>query len=434
MNNKRLFGIILFAAIFFIITMIAVNSSARTITVDDSGGMDYTTIQAAVNASNASDTVYIYNGVYSESVAVNKSISIAGESTQAIIRGANVAGSKGIAVTASNVSISNLKLEKFGYGIHVLAGTNNSMSNISITECDSCIGLFSSTGNIVSDVVMTDCTTEGICIVESSGNTISRVTITDCSYDGIYASFSPSTTITNASLTRCAEGIYLAFCSNSYISHSSVTKSNLGIGIAASTGVTLRNSTFSNNSYGIDIYSASNNNIYYNTFTNNTIQAYDNGANNWDDGAKGNMWDDYTGKDVSGVGDVAYSIPGGNCKDNKPITAGLVQKSTTVTAVKSSEMSFKFTWNTTIAVNLVLCAAIVALGLWGYIKKKDIMPVFIGAAFGLFGISHLATLTISNQTELVTNTLIVVRTLAYLVVIFVLYLFLVRKAAGENRT
>jgi uncharacterized membrane protein (UPF0136 family) len=71
------------------------------------------------------------------------------------------------------------------------------------------------------------------------------------------------------------------------------------------------------------------------------------------------------------------------------------------------------------AVNLVLCIIIVVLGYLGYKKSRSKVPLYIGIAFGLFGISHLITLL--GLKEAVTGVLIVIRTLAYLIVVFTLY-------------
>jgi hypothetical protein len=70
-------------------------------------------------------------------------------------------------------------------------------------------------------------------------------------------------------------------------------------------------------------------------------------------------------------------------------------------------------------VNLVLCIIIVVLGYWGYKKSGDSNPLYIGVAFGLFGISHLSILLGYGDT--LKTPLIVVRLLAYFIVIFVLY-------------
>ncbi|KYK38340.1 MAG: hypothetical protein HXS46_07840 [Theionarchaea archaeon] len=71
------------------------------------------------------------------------------------------------------------------------------------------------------------------------------------------------------------------------------------------------------------------------------------------------------------------------------------------------------------AVNLVLCIIILVLGYWGFRKNKDSVPLYIGVAFGLFGLSHLSILLGLKETLGVA--LIVVRLLAYLIVIFALY-------------
>lgn len=84
-----------------------------------------------------------------------------------------------------------------------------------------------------------------------------------------------------------------------------------------------------------------------------------------------------------------------------------------------------FTWDPVTFLNLVLSLLILFLGFWNYNKKNDPIPVYIGIAFGLFGVSHLLTL-LGFKTTLEVF-LIIVRTLAYLLVIFAMYKLLTKK-------
>jgi len=84
-----------------------------------------------------------------------------------------------------------------------------------------------------------------------------------------------------------------------------------------------------------------------------------------------------------------------------------------------------FTWDPIYTVNLVLCVIIFILGYWGYRRRKDIIPLSIGVAFGLFGISHLVTLF--DMASSLKNVLIVIRVLAYLIVIFALFMYVRKK-------
>jgi uncharacterized membrane protein (UPF0136 family) len=77
-----------------------------------------------------------------------------------------------------------------------------------------------------------------------------------------------------------------------------------------------------------------------------------------------------------------------------------------------------FIWDPITAVNLVLSVIILVLGYWGYKKSNDNVSLYVGIAFGLFGVSHLATLL--GLASLV-RVLIIIRTLAYLIVIFAVY-------------
>ncbi|MFH1522778.1 MAG: TMEM14 family protein [Patescibacteria group bacterium] len=76
-------------------------------------------------------------------------------------------------------------------------------------------------------------------------------------------------------------------------------------------------------------------------------------------------------------------------------------------------------WDPLYVVNLILCISIIILGFWGYKKTNSKTSLYVGIAFGLFGISHLATiLGLKSKIELI---LIIIRTLAYLLVVYALY-------------
>jgi len=101
----------------------------------------------------------------------------------------------------------------------------------------------------------------------------------------------------------------------------------IGIFLLWSTGNTIEGNTISkNNITGVYIVNSSDNIIYHNNFVGNTQNAYDNGTNSWDDGKKGNYWDDYTEKYPDahkkwgkGIWDTPYEIPGGDNVDRYPL-------------------------------------------------------------------------------------------------------------------
>ena len=52
--------------------------SGRTITVDDDGGADFTTIQDAIDNATDGDTIRVFRGGYDGPIIVNKSVSLIG--------------------------------------------------------------------------------------------------------------------------------------------------------------------------------------------------------------------------------------------------------------------------------------------------------------------------------------------------------------------
>jgi hypothetical protein len=80
----------------------------------------------------------------------------------------------------------------------------------------------------------------------------------------------------------------------------------------------------------------------------------------------------------------------------------------------------QFTWSTLTFINLVLCILILVFGLISWQRTRSRVALYVGTAFGLFGLSHLATLLgLSNP---LSGVLIVIRTFAYLLVAYAMFL------------
>jgi hypothetical protein len=78
-----------------------------------------------------------------------------------------------------------------------------------------------------------------------------------------------------------------------------------------------------------------------------------------------------------------------------------------------------------VLVNLILCIFIVILGFFEYSRTKSHVALCVGVAFGLFGISHL--LTLLGFANNLTVPLIIIRFLAYMTVIYALYINITKK-------
>ncbi len=76
-------------------------------------------------------------------------------------------------------------------------------------------------------------------------------------------------------------------------------------------------------------------------------------------------------------------------------------------------------WDPVTTFNLALSAAIFVLAMIGWAKVKNALALFIGLAFGLFAVAHLAT--IMGWSDTLFGLLIVIHAIAYVFVIVAVY-------------
>jgi parallel beta-helix repeat protein/predicted outer membrane repeat protein len=92
MNEKRLFSLVITILIIVVFTGTV---SAKTWYVDDDGGLgvDFSTIQDAIDNATTGDTVFVYNGTYYENIILKDGIRVQGEGAEVTTIDARGAGS-----------------------------------------------------------------------------------------------------------------------------------------------------------------------------------------------------------------------------------------------------------------------------------------------------------------------------------------------------
>jgi len=276
----------------------------------------------------------------------------------------------------SNVTIKNMEIKAFSYGIYLYDSSNNTISGNNITNNNYGILLLHSSNNILRNNVMVnnsrnfgvwgDELEEFVNDVDGS-NTVNGkpvyywtstenaevpldagyVVLVDCTnirvenltlknnFQGVLLACTHNSTISGNNITNNYwDGIDLYNSSNNTISVNNLTANNwAGIWLEeSSNNNSISGNNITNNYYGIWLNSSSSNIIYHNNFVDNTEQVHSlNSKNVWDDGypSGGNYWSDYididqysgphqneTGSD--GIWDHPYVMDENN-QDNYPM-------------------------------------------------------------------------------------------------------------------
>ena len=247
-------------------------------------------------------------------------------------------GGRGMSTSRHNITIKNLTIESFDYGIR-LFGIHNTISENTIVNNRDGVWIFYTdntfSGNKIADNKRAVVLSAG----SSNFNTFIGNSITGNEWGFVLSgSYGAShNTFYGNNITDNEVGILIAeSASCNYISGNNIANNFRGILIS---GYDCRANDISGNNIslnkyvGIWIKNSSHNNIYHNNFIGNKHHYIytESSLNSWDDGypSGGNYWSEYNGTDLysgpyqnhsgcDGIGDTQYVIEEGN-HDNYPL-------------------------------------------------------------------------------------------------------------------
>ena len=236
-----------------------------------------------------------------------------------------------------NCNLTNSQATGEDAGIKFEDVYNGKIVENNITDNYAGVKLIRSDNNSISANYIYDNTGQGIVLQQSKYNVIAGNTANNSNYYGlIIVSASHNNTIeentfgNNKGASGYGSGIKISGSNDCEISENLLSDNDQGIRITDNShGNKFYDNVIHNNAkYGIliqDLTRNCNNSVFYNNSLKNPlgINAYDNGSNSeWDNGIRGNFWNDYEGADNNGdgIGDTPYLISGdANRQDNYPI-------------------------------------------------------------------------------------------------------------------
>ncbi|MBA7574668.1 DUF1565 domain-containing protein [Candidatus Atribacteria bacterium 1244-E10-H5-B2] len=139
------------------------------------------TIQEAIDAASAGDTIEVPAGTYPETVTIDKSLTIVGKTGTTPTIDAN-GSNYGILIEAeiSDVSLQNLKvINAKEEGIRWVSVSDSTISGVTVTDSKLGIGLWgpNSSGNTIINTIVSNNSSKGIHVQGTKDCTISDVTV-----------------------------------------------------------------------------------------------------------------------------------------------------------------------------------------------------------------------------------------------------------------
>jgi parallel beta-helix repeat protein len=305
----------------------------NTLYVGGSGPGNYSKIQDAIDNASDGDTVFVYEGLYTENINIEKSINLIGEDKESTIIDGDEKGDvvfiysvnvnfscftirnscKGIYLHADYVTISSNNIFDCEDGINSVCTNYNNFVGNYISDCltgiemitsgilghgtniennritNTCYGIvmLSSMSDTITNNIISNNTQEGISIFGSNNNTINSNVISNNNNGGVSCVDSHNNNFMNNTFSTNQEaGIYLIWSDNNFILYNNISDNEDGIELKdSSDNLISKNTIYFNTDYGIELHATSkyeciNNRIKQNIISSNSQGLYLNNSNN----------------------------------------------------------------------------------------------------------------------------------------------------------
>ena len=261
----------------FVVTIVVLpEARATTLYVGGGGPGNYSSIQEAIDNASTGDTIFIYNGTYSEQVLVNKSVSLVGEDRDTTtIDG----GGLGIVVNVSSdwVNITSLRvtnggssLGDAGIALHHVRYCNLTDLRVISNDWYGVLLYHSDNVRVVNSTMSFN--KYGALLWSSNRTTVAGNSIFGNDWQGLYVYESSGVTVTNNTVSHNAlSGITLYSSHDSAVNGNSALSNRNGISLSLSNNSSVSGNIVSRNEEGISLYSSNRNLLDGNTLEQNLV-------------------------------------------------------------------------------------------------------------------------------------------------------------------
>jgi len=245
--------------------------------VGGSGPGNYSSIQAAIDATNNGDTVFVFkdSSPYYENVVVNKSIDLIGEDKETtVIYGGTFDYVVYVAADFVNIRGFTIRNDNYYNGINLHTNYSTITDNIVSNTFHGIILHYSSNNKIFNNIISLN-RGHGVCLDESNNNALVNNNITYNIWTGIRFYSSNNNNISDNMISKNGDGMLLSSSKNNVIKENFINNNYRGIILApfslinpvyCTNNIIAGNTIISNNDEGIYFWHS-----YYNKITNNTI-------------------------------------------------------------------------------------------------------------------------------------------------------------------
>jgi parallel beta-helix repeat protein len=259
--------VLLFALRFLRVDQVGIKATNGGRVHNLTTGLNYTTIQEAINASETEDghVIFAEEGTYYEHITISKSISLVGEKRDTTVIDGNGTGTV-IQIIANNVSIINFTIRNAGKawsgtGYPPSSISGNNVGNVNVTnnilaDAAVCAWFYSSSSVKICGNIILNATAAGIIGYASSNITIHQNFVNNCGWMGIHLDGnSVNCNITDNTIMNTIEGIEIEKSAKNVVAVNQLLNNNVSVVLNECNGLnTFRENNMTSDWYNIIVW------------------------------------------------------------------------------------------------------------------------------------------------------------------------------------